>query len=258
MALVTVGCMAVTGLDGYRIVSDDERDAASAEASTFTPPPKDSDATTTSPPPVDASTADVIVDASKPDVGVDAGPCAKCPMGTARMLCVFNACKDTRRVFVTRKGYGALFISVAKADSECQAVANSAKLNGTWKAWFSGPLSLARDRFAASTVEYRLLDGTQVTASSAKLLTSGQDITLDNPIDLDEKGVPITAADEQEVWTGTDVNGGIGKGTCFGWAVTDPSVSATVGLATKKTVEWTAVYLQKCDRTTPHLYCFEQ
>lgn len=244
VGLVTIvwsGCALVAGLDQYELVAD-APEAAATEGS------------------IADAVGDVVVDA--PSLGdaapVDAGPCGPCPTGTARALCVSNACTPTRRVFVTRQGFTPTFGGVASADSTCQSIADGAHLGGTWKAWLSATGATPRDRFSGADASYRLLDGTRIATSSAALLSIDADITLEHAIDLDETATPILAPTEQEVWTGTDRTGAVGKGTCSGWTSTDASTIATVGVVNDSGVAWTAVYLQQCSRTTPHLYCFEQ
>lgn len=62
---------------------------------------------------------------------------------------------------------------------------------------------------------------------------------------------------DREVWTGTD-RYGFGGDTCSGWTNTTGAADGTVGLFTRSDFAWTSIYLQMCNRTTPHLYCFEQ
>ena len=248
--------MAVTGLDGYG-VAPDANDAATLAPIDATTENAVADGAADAA--GDESRSDASNDAGPSDAGpVDAGPCGKCPSGTARTLCVANACTETRRVFVTRKGYGSLFGAVATADSECQTVANSAKLGGNWRAWFGVSGNVPRDRFGASTAPYRLLDGTQIASSSAVILSKNTNIALEHAIDRDETNTPVVAGEQQEVWTGTNVNGDVGNGTCDHWTSSALGVTGTVGVTNKATPEWTAVYLQTCDRTGLRLYCFEQ
>ncbi len=247
VALTWSGCMLVTGLDAYEVAGDD---ADHPDAPPGVDARSDNDGPASDPDAADARPVD-----ARP---VDAGPCGPCLLGTARTLCVASRCTATRRVFVTRRGYTPTFGGVASADSACQAVADGAHLGGQWRAWLSVTGATPRDRFTAFDASYRLLDGTEIATSSAALLTTGTDIVVEHAIDLDETATRILAPIEQEVWTGTDKTGAVGKGTCDGWTSTDAAATATVGVSNDSGVAWTAVYLQQCSRTTPHLYCFEQ
>jgi hypothetical protein len=99
-----------------------------------------------------------------------------------------------------------------------------------------------------------LLDGS-IIANNWTGLTSG---TLLHPINLDETGA--VPAGDTEVWTGTNADGtSTTPDTCRDWNWNKPmSQLAEVGLYTATDSTWTAVYLQYCDRTMVHLYCFEQ
>jgi hypothetical protein len=158
----------------------------------------------------------------------------------------------SRRVFVSSTSSTANLGGVVGADARCQARASTANLGGTWRAWVSTSASSPSTRFTKSSVPYRLLDGTLV-ANDWNDLTSGG---LRHAIDRDEKNVLAAGV---EAWTGTRSNGTYEANGCNGF--TSGSFFAPIaslGVSDRSSVQWTAIYLQYCDRTNPRIYCFEQ
>lgn len=199
----------------------------------------------------DVAVTDAVADIAV-DVNVDAGPCALCPKGTARMMCVANACVATRRVFVSSTGSTANLGGVAGADGRCQTLANAAQLGGMWRAWVSASGNTPVTRFTQATVPYRLLDGTVVADDWADL-TNGN---VDHGIDRNENNAFVSAA---EVWTATTTGGNFAGGGCNGFTSgANGSPFAAQGITDRSDGDWTDVYDQFCDRTEPRIYCFEQ
>jgi hypothetical protein len=183
----------------------------------------------------------------------DASSCAACPPGTARMLCVDDACVSTRRVFVSSQASTAHLGGHQGADERCATIASAAQLGGNWRAWVSGAGTSPSDRFEKSPYPYRLLDGTMI-ATSWTDLTDG---SLLHGIDRDETGALVLPV---EVWTGTRPDGvpvdGVG---CFGFTTSSESApTVQVGLSGRLGNDWTTAYAQYCNRTDPRIYCFEQ
>ena len=87
-------------------------------------------------------------------------------------------------------------------------------------------------------------------------LTSG---TLQHAINIQEDGTPPPGAAVYEVWTGTRSNGTYSGNACANWT-NDTAMSPTgdVGVSSVTNLGWTNIYQQFCDRTTIHVYCFEQ
>jgi hypothetical protein len=189
---------------------------------------------------------------------MDAGPKDATPDvggGGGGGICAPGTCK---RVFVSLlppAPSGKLGSAVA-TDSFCQTAANAKSLGGTWKAWLSDSSTSPSARFTHATVSYRLLDGSTI-ASNWTSLTSG---TLQHPINIHEDGTSLPAGTVYEVWTGTNPNGTFSTGnSCGDW--TNNTASAPfgeVGVTDLANGGWTAIYQQACDRTTEHVYCFEQ
>jgi hypothetical protein len=143
------------------------------------------------------------------------------------------------------------FGGIAAADNLCQTLATN--LGGTWKAWLSDQRDSPATTFTHAAVPYRLIDGT-IVANDWAGLTSG---TLLHAIDHDETGALATGV--TEVWTGTNPDGTSEGDNCKNWTNNSPSAFlAIVGLFDRTDTGWTNVYLQFCDRTLMHVYCFEQ
>lgn len=136
-------------------------------------------------------------------------------------------------------------------DAECQSLATSAGLGGTWKAWlgeWSGTSPAAR--LAHSPIPYVLVGGAQI-ASSWTDLTDGM---LAAPIDRDETGAPIDPS-VVSVWTGAGFDGTAGTPCCTDW--TDTNSGAGAGSTTHTDGGWSFVGGQVCT-TLARIYCFEQ
>jgi hypothetical protein len=83
--------------------------------------------------------------------------------------------------------------------------------------------------------------------------------TLQHPINIQEDGTPPPAAAVYEVWTATRANGTYSGNACANWTnntATPPT--GDVGVTSVTNSGWTDIYQQFCDRTTIHVYCFEQ
>lgn len=203
----------------------------------------------------DAGDAGTVDSSATVDGSIGAGSCAPCT-GVARSLCVSGACVVAQRVFLSSTGSTANLGGVTGANAKCQALADAAKLGGTWAAWLStSSTDDPSSRFSHSVGPYRLLDGT-ILAGDWNELVSG---TLRAPIQIEENG--HTIALPVEVWTGTSSNGnafGLGCDGFTNGTSTSLSDATTVGVTDQKNYKWTDVYLQSCNRTEPRLYCFEQ
>jgi len=145
--------------------------------------------------------------------------------------------------------------SIANADTKCQTFADARNLGGTWKAWLSDGAVSASARLTHAIVPYRLLDGTLVANDWADLV----DGSLAHAIDMDETGASVTR-NGLDVWTGTDAAGAnFLDGSCANW--TNASVSnpqSAMGRSDATSQDWAQARMDTCDRTTPHLFCFEQ
>ena len=79
--------------------------------------------------------------------------------------------------------------------------------------------------------------------------------------DYPDPRVPMDPASGMvlEVWTGTNPNGTYSGSACSNWTNETMSMPyATVGLTNESGPGWTQKWDQYCNRTTIHVYCFEQ
>jgi hypothetical protein len=169
-------------------------------------------------------------------------------------VCAPGACK---RVFVSSNvpASSAKLGGIAGGDTFCQTAANDAKLGGTWKAWLSDATGSPSVRFTHSTVPYMLLDGNVVAADWTALTKP----MIAHTINVTETGLVYDGANVLEVWTGTTSGGVYSGSSCANWTNdTGSTPYATVGLSNQTGIGWTEQFLQFCNRTTMHLYCFEQ
>jgi hypothetical protein len=186
------------------------------------------------------------------DTGIDAG---------------VDTALSVKRVFVSSALYTGNLGGLAGADAKCQALADAAKLGGTYRAWLSDVKTNARTRLVHSTVPYVLVDGT-VVASDWFALVSG---SLDHAINKTESGgVPpmgtlICLAGSPSVWTLTGTGGAVqGNYDCSGWmsgsiSSDAGSIEMVWGVADSKDSKWTAACTsQQCGPKTASLYCVEQ
>jgi hypothetical protein len=103
----------------------------------------------------------------------------------ASNLCAGGVCAAVKRVFVSSAIYsGGQVGNLAGGDQKCQAMAMTAGLSGTFRAWLSTTGTNAGDRILATSARFVLVDGTPIADNKADLL----DGTLDNPIAKTETG----------------------------------------------------------------------
>jgi hypothetical protein len=144
---------------------------------------------------------------------------------------------------------------VAAVDTFCQMAADAKRLGGTWRAWISDTTTSPSTRFTRATVPYRLLDGSAIAANWT-VLAGG---TLQHAINIHEDGTSPPPAAVYEVWTGTNPNGTYSGHACANWTNdTNMAPTGDVGVTSVANSGWTNIYQQFCDRTTNHVYCFEQ
>jgi hypothetical protein len=183
-----------------------------------------------------------------PDAGPDVG------IGDSGAVCAPGTCK---RVFVSLSSpapSGKLG-GVAAADTFCQTTADAKALGGSWRAWISDTTTSPSTRFTRASVPYRLLDGSTIAANWTALASG----TLQHAINVHEDATPIAPAQIYEVWTGTRTNGTYSGNACANWTNdTNMSPTGDVGVTSVTNAGWTNLYQQFCDRTTIHVYCFEQ
>jgi hypothetical protein len=218
----------------------------------------------------DAVTGDADADAVAHDDG-PAPPDAPSSDAPADSAVNDGVVGPSKLVFITSHLYTGNLGGLAGADSQCQKLATTASLPGTFKAWLSSMATTASERLTHSTGPYVLTDGTRVASSWAGL-TSG---TLLHAIDLTETGKPApiptimcgSANILPSAWTSTAPDGGLAgqKDTCADWATNGLSYGATLGVVGQTNATWTAgcgsessVNNNPVCESTASLYCIEQ
>jgi len=180
-----------------------------------------------------------------------------------------------KTVFVSSQTYVGNLGGLAGADQLCQQLAITAGLYGTYKAWLSDGRSNPNTTFRHSGSGYRLRNGVVIANSWNQLVTSG----VLSPIIIDENGRTVTPPPYDPygiifVWTGIsryyhsaaiDFSDAAKKSNCFYWGSYSASEYGIVGFAKPvyPTIhpfadEWTDGGSNTCDRTTGHIYCFQQ
>ena len=192
-----------------------------------------------------------------------------------------------KTVFVSSQTYTGNLGGLIGADQKCQALAKSAGLIGTYKAWLSIGSANPDTTFNKSSGPYQLRTGTVVAQNWASLVTRG----LEVPIDYDEYGRHVEMASQSNPWAGTPhplfawtgiqalyttgqvlfyPPGGVSfySQLCSGWTIGTfegkPGVvyGGIYGYVNAKVKEypaqWTAWGAVNYCNFTGHIYCFQQ
>jgi hypothetical protein len=169
-------------------------------------------------------------------------------------------CALTKKtVFVTSRIYQGDLVGLGGmegADAACQACAETAGLEGEYKAWISTRPSECPDQtFTRWLGAYALVDDT-IVANSWTDLTDG---TLLSPINIDENGSEVI---DSYVWTSTEPNGalldGQSGGGCYRYTKSGSSYSSRRGSTSAKDRQWTDIAGWVSCNSWCRLYCFEQ
>ena len=165
------------------------------------------------------------------------------------------ACKTVvhRKVFVSSASYKGSMGGLTGADAKCQALATTAKLTGTFKAWLSDATTGPADPGRLDTMftgVYELVDGTLVAHGWTDLA----DGELGSPINLDESGASV----DSTVWSNTTPGGGsLGGNHCMSWGSMAPNAMGAYGLSTDKVATWTDNNATVPCSIAQNIYCFE-
>jgi hypothetical protein len=145
--------------------------------------------------------------------------------------------------------------NAASQDGTCQAAAKAAGRTGTWTAWLSDSKTSPAQRFAQSTGDYVLVDGT-VVAHGWSGLTSG---TILHTINVKADGTSV-AAGGGNVWTGTKTDGTYCGTDCKDWTSNTATDTACAGNTSKSDVSWSTMPSgDTCGAAANEfLYCFQQ
>jgi len=153
------------------------------------------------------------------------------------------------KVFVSSQTYNGNLGGLSGADVKCQGLANTANLQGTFKAWLSTSTVNAKDRFISKNLPYYTVNGIKVADNFNDLI----DGSLDNPINVDEKGKIVSYS----VWTGTKTNGEKETSNlCNDWMIDSPNYRGRTGDSSSYTDSWTYWNKPTCDNNV-RLYCFQ-
>lgn len=170
-----------------------------------------------------------------------------------------------RRVFVSSATYkGDLnkdqndpqeLTGLSLADARCQALATTADLKGTYKAWLSDSSGSPFPRFDTKFVgHYRLVSkGYPIVATGWQGLTTEK---LQHAINADEKGAPVSG---KLVWTNTLQNGTTASNInhCIKWSSKAALLPSTVGTTDAADAKWTSLNAEQSCSGANRLYCFE-
>lgn len=159
-------------------------------------------------------------------------------------------------VFISSATYNGNLGGLSGADTNCQNLANAVPgLTGkTWKTWLSDGVTSAATRFAHSSVQYALINGTVVANDWTDLV----DGTLRSSINITEKGTSVSSG----IWTNTSISGGINgtdsNSTCSNWTNSGVSRKGKRGTSSNTNYKWTADGTTSSCNNQLRLYCFEQ
>lgn len=159
---------------------------------------------------------------------------------------------SSRRVFLTSAVFGAKLGGTEGADEKCQDAADSAGLNGTFRAWISSLTSSPMVNFTQSAAPYVRVDGVEIAGGWTDLI----DGDLAAPIEVDEWGNVQNNGECGNVWTNTLRDGKAhDEDACTGW--TSLQDAASLGRSDITNYTWTEGCVQDCLKQY-HLYCVEQ
>jgi hypothetical protein len=196
----------------------------------------------------------------------------------AMEVCVNQACTPSALVFLSSTTSDAALDGPRGADGICADLAAEAGLGGYWMSWTSDRCTSPYKRFEKSTLPYRMIDGSQVSASWERMTMdpppSGEGY-LDKSIELDEFGTvrPPPGLNDCSstnprvgcfAWTNTTFDGRVHiNNGCLGLTTNDGTEGGSVAVpATGRTTSigtgWSAGSFISCIFDTLHLYCFEQ
>ena len=145
------------------------------------------------------------------------------------------------------------------ADNKCQVLANSAGLDGTFKAWLSQSTTDSPAESWSHAIPnrpYYLVDDTTKVADDWNHLTNAANNELHHPINKNEYGQTVN--DALRVWTNTNWNGyRIGSDNCGGWTNNSKNKYGKYGRIDETSNNWSWNGKTKCNWIA-RLYCIQQ
>ena len=182
----------------------------------------------------------------------------------------FLSIEQTHRyVFVTSKKYSGNLGGLSGADTICQSSANSAGLQGTYKAWISDSSNSTLDRLYHHSGVYKLLNGVTIADNWNDLIKNTPEV-----IKINEYGNRISYEPDGQTdkcgwsgggmffaWTNTQNSGIKTKNNslevCQNWTNSSSSYTGVVGFGPGRPTQWTNFCAFECNMQA-RLYCFEQ
>ena len=165
-------------------------------------------------------------------------------------LTIANACEQ-KTGFLIPEPFTQGDITVNGADSACQSFSESSASipPGTYRAWLSTASQSAADRIfseaANDWVPIKNVAGEVIAANKGRLL----DGTIDN-LFLDPSGLPSDGF----VWTGTQIDGTVGRHDCKAWGSSSSYDYGIAGVAGYHNGSWTDYNYPGCNNEM-RLYC---
>jgi hypothetical protein len=159
-------------------------------------------------------------------------------------------------IFVSSKEFSGDLRGVRTADQRCNEMAQTASLDGDFKAWLSERQLDAITRFRAGDRPYYNMQGQPVAANLDDLAYGN----LVNPIMFDENGDKVPPA--AMVLTGTQDMGFTKEKTkgalpqCYDWTYSASTLSGSYGLASSTDDRWTDAGVTSCNRDF-RIYCIQ-
>jgi hypothetical protein len=195
-------------------------------------------------------------------LGSDWAHCAACGESCDPLqACVQGGCQAARRVFVTSDVLSGLLGGLDGADSHCNALANDAGLEGTFRAFLIDGVH-GLERLEQANVPYMRLDGVQIAAHWEELV----DGTLMAPFDRDQwRDVVEGDGGAVLAWTGLTMLPVVIQADvhCNGWTTDEASCDATMicggaGVIGATNSSWAGIGFGSSCGLLHHLYCIEQ
>ena len=179
------------------------------------------------------------------------------------MAFFWQATQGVKVVFVTSKRYNGGLGGLAGANDKCQARADAAGLDGTFKAWLSTSNSSPLSWNHNGGHSYYLVDGTKIADDWAHLTNANYE-ELYHEIDVNEFGETVTNnGNNGRVWSNTNWNGNqppnAADYSCNFWYYGGDHhvVDGRFGSLNEKNHNWSWAGDLPCN-TLMRLYCIQQ
>jgi hypothetical protein len=184
--------------------------------------------------------------------------------GALLLLILFmipTAAAFNNTVFITNAVQSGNMGGLSGADTICQNAANSAGLDGTYKAWLSDNANSPNTRFVQADIPYVKTNNVVIAQNYSDLV----DGTIDSPINYDENG-DFRSGEFNQVATNTRDNGNVyltdsQNGHCNKWTSTSGGLIRAIGhynLVTEWSLDGTSPNSNCGSANDRPIYCFGQ